>query len=129
MTQEKVNPTPKRRAMTAARKRRIWTKQNGLCGCDCGEPVDLSGPHVRYDHTISFFIAPELDDDGPNVKAVRTICDAPKTYGQDIPTIAKIKRIIRKADPETRPQPKMQSRGFTRHPTMKRTLSGKVVPR
>lgn len=83
---------PKRRAMTPARKLRIHTKQQGLCGCGCGEPVDLRGPGVRYDHTITWWLRPDLDDDGPNVKAVRTSCDAPKTYGRDIPQIAKTKR-------------------------------------
>ena len=98
--------------MTSARKLRIWTRQDGLCGCGCGEAVPLEGPDVRYDHTISFWIAPHLDDDGPNVKAVRTACDAPKTYGEDIPRIAKTKRQVKMRLDVPREEPKhaIQSR-------------------
>lgn len=101
--------------MTAARKRRIHTLQEGRCGCGCGAPVDLEGPGVRYDHTIPFFIAPHLDDDGPNVKAVRTSCDAPKTYGQDIPRIAKTKRQVKmRLDvPRAETRNPIRSRGFS----------------
>lgn len=73
---------------------------------------------MRYDHTIPWWIAPHLDDDGPNVKAVRTECDAPKTYGRDIPMIAKTKRQMAMSLDVPRPPPKMrgggklQGRGF-----------------
>jgi hypothetical protein len=105
---------PKRRAMTLARKTRIHTKQFGMCGCNCGHPVDLSGPGVRYDHTISFWLRPDLDDDGPNVKAVRVECDAPKTYGHDIPQIAKTKRQskMRLDTPREASKRPIRSRGF-----------------
>ena len=100
--------------MTPARKRRIHEGQNGLCGCGCGDPVSLSGPDVRYDHTIPFWLRPDLDYDGPNVKAVRVTCDAPKTYGEDIPRIAKTTRQAKMRldvpqEPSKRP---IRSRGF-----------------
>lgn len=100
--------------MTPARKLRIHTGQHGLCGCGCGEPVDLKGPGVRYDHTIPWWLRPDLDDDGPNVKAVRTTCDAPKTYGRDIPMIAKTKRQmgLRLDAPRKEPKRKIPNRGF-----------------
>lgn len=114
--------------MTPARKLRIWTGQDGLCGCGCGDPVDLQGPGVRYDHTIPFEIAPHLDDDGPNVKAVITAHDALKTYGRDMTWIAKTKRQAKmrldvpretagslrggRKLPSKGQGPKLQSRGF-----------------
>lgn len=102
---------PKRRAMTLARKTRIHTKQFGMCGCGCGMPVDLTGPGVRYDHSISWWLRPDLDDDGPNVKAVRTVCDAPKTYGRDIPQIYKTKRQAKMRLDVPREEPKRPIRG------------------
>lgn len=64
------------------------------CGCGCGLAVDLEGPGVRYDHWIEFWLRPDLDDDGPNVRAVRAECDHPKTYGPNgsVSRIAKTKR-------------------------------------
>lgn len=99
--------------MTPARRLRIWTGQQDAegiarCGCGCGEPVDLDGPSVRYDHTITFWMRPDLDDDGPNVKAVITSHDAVKTYGSDIPTIAKTKRQIGMRLDVPRPEAKMR---------------------
>lgn len=129
-----AEPKPKRRAMTPARKLRIWTRQEGRCGCGCGDPVPLSGPGVRYDHTIEFWLRPDLDDDGPNVKALRTECDKPKTYGKggSISRIAKTKRqskmrldvprepakkpIKSQGFRKDGPRQKIKSRGFPKRP-------------
>lgn len=93
--------TPRRRPMTPARKLRIWTGQRerdpegvARCGCGCGEPVPLDGPGVIYEHRITFWTRPDLDDDGPNVQAWLAGCSAAKTGGKggDLSTIAKTKR-------------------------------------
>lgn len=111
-----TEPKPKRRPMTPARKRRIHAGQNGLCGCGCGQLVDVEGPDVRYDHSVEFWLRPDLDDDGPNVKAVRTECDKPKTYGPggSIPRIAKTKRqsAMRLDVPREPSRNPIPSRGF-----------------
>jgi hypothetical protein len=112
---EKVE-APKRRPMTKARKVRIWTARNGLCG-ECGEPVPMLGKGVRYDHRGVLWIT--LDDSDDAIWPIHAACDARKTPG-DISTVAKIKRLIRDADPETRKRAKraipagrpLQGRGF-----------------
>lgn len=114
-----------RRAMTKARKRRIHERENGLC-YHCLQPVPMFGPDVRYDHVIGVWITQrDLDED---VKPAHTTCDAPKTAA-DQGVIAKVKRLQIKNDPERRRPPRMRSRPFSRHPTLKRTMDGKVVPR
>ena len=92
---------PRRRAMTAARKRRIWTLYGGLCD-ECGEPVALSGGTI-YDHRIPFWTAPYLDDDGPNVRPIHVACDKQKTKA-DQGVIGHIKRLIARQDGTRRPR-------------------------
>lgn len=99
--------------MTPARKRRIWEASGGVCGCDnpeCRKPVPMTGPGVRYDHRIPFFLRPDLDD-WPNLRPVLTACDKVKTYGQDIPRIAKTKRQAKMRVDVPRPPSKMKSGG------------------
>lgn len=99
---------PLRRAMTPARKRRIWERDIGLCWL-CGEPCDIEGPDVRYDHRNPLWITRDDSDEG--ISPAHTACDKPKT-AIDQKIIAKVKRIIRKGDPETRKPPRMVSRPF-----------------
>ena len=99
---------PLRKAMTEARKRRIWTRDLGVCWL-CALPVDMLGPDVRYDHRNPLWITRDDSDEG--ISPAHTACDAPKT-AIDQAVIAKIKRIIRKGDPETRKPAKMRSRPF-----------------
>ena len=105
--------------MTPARKLHIWTKQHDAggvarCGCGCGDPVDLTGPGVIYEHVIPWWFDPaRLDDDGPNVQAWRKACAKAKTGGKagDLSRIAKTKRQIGMAVGAERPQPSLKSRG------------------
>lgn len=123
-----------RRAMTSARKRRIHQRENGVC-YHCGEPVEMFGPGVRYDHRVGVWIA-QADEDA-DVFPAHTACDKPKTAA-DQAVIAHIKRLIRKADRNLRRAGKraIQNRPFQkafsrslRHPRLKRTVSGRVVER
>lgn len=101
----------KRRGMHEARKRRIWERDGGLCW-RCHEPVPMDGPEVTYDHRIGLWIT--LSDADESISPSHTFtCDKVKTAA-DQTTIAKIKRIIRKADPETRKPSQMRSRGFAK---------------
>jgi hypothetical protein len=50
--------------MTTARKRRIWERENGLCG-RCGLSVPMTGPEVEYDHYSP--IAISCDDSDENI--------------------------------------------------------------
>lgn len=99
-----------RGAMTPSRKARIWNARNGLCG-ECAQPVDMIGPTVIYDHRIPLWISRSDADDGIWPVHNTQECNGVKTYQSDLPTIAKIKRIIKKSDPLTRPKPKMKSTG------------------
>lgn len=122
LTREPVQPT-KRRPMTRARRTRIWLRDKGLCG-NCGEPVPRRGTTI--DHRIPLWLG-GADDDG-NLRFMCRACDQPKT-SEDKGVIAHVKRLIRKADPETRKPPQMRSRPWTPHPTLKRQIGGRVVAR
>lgn len=97
-----------RKSMHLARKRRIHERDNGLCWL-CRLPVEMTGPGVRYDHRNPLWITQDDSDEG--ISPAHTACDAPKTK-IDQTIIAKVKRIIRKADPEARKPSRMKSRGF-----------------
>jgi len=116
--------------MTPARKLRIHEKAGGMCGCGCGTPVPVSGPGVIYEHTIPFWMRPDLDDDGPNVKPYATDHSAAKTNGKDgdLSRIAKTKRQKAKNEGTWRKSGhKLQGRGFDK--TRTRGFDGKVRDR
>lgn len=133
MTLHREPVTPdKRRAMTPARKRRIWTAWEGKCWF-CRQPVEVEGPTVIYDHVGTLWIkGSDADDDIGPIHAAP--CNKIKTAA-DLKKIAKIKRIIAREDGTRRERPPIPSRPFgdqhrsMSHPTLKRTMSGKVVSR
>lgn len=95
-----------RKPMTPARKRRIHGLAKGICGCDdpeCRKPVSLFGKGVIYDHRIPLdLLGP---DDWPNLRPVRSECDAKKTPN-DLRRIAKARRqskLTRPKVPSKRP--------------------------
>ena len=112
---ELVEATP-RRAMTAARKRRIWDAHEGFCRCGAFVPVD--GPGVTYDHWSPIeFGSP---DDDEHVWPLCDICNREKTE-RDQGNIAHVRRLRAKnADPATRAlakpnKRKLQGRGFPKN--------------
>ena len=109
-----VEPT-KRKAMTDARKLRIHTLAEGRCGCGCGDPVPVSGPGVIYDHEI--MIEHGGADEWPNLRAVLTACDRPKT-AQDL-----------RRNGKTRRQRKKLSLAFERPKPKRPILSSQVLPK
>ena len=102
---------PIRRAMTPARKRRIWLRVNGVCWV-CGLAVPEVGPDVRYDHRGTLFIT-ESDDDAGIFPIHRKVCDETKTPA-DQTRIAKTKRqmSMRLDAPPKVVKRKIASRGF-----------------
>jgi 5-methylcytosine-specific restriction endonuclease McrA len=113
----------KRRAMTRNRKRRIHAAWEGRCWY-CGEPVELEGPTVVYDHVIALWIkGSDADEEIGPIHA--DPCNKIKT-ARDLKKIAKIKRLIKREAGEKKP-PRLMSRGFTHH--LSRKFSGQVVPR
>lgn len=78
-----------RRSMTQARKRRIWDRENGLCG-RCKLPVPMTGAEVEYDHYSQ--IAISCDDTDENVFPLHVDCHKAKT-ASDATVRAKVERI------------------------------------
>ena len=80
---------------------------------------------TTVDHRISLFSGGSDDDE--NLRYLCAACDAPKTYEEDAPKHAKIRRLIIKEDPDQRKPSRMQSRGFDK--TKSRGFDGKVRAR
>lgn len=81
-----------RKAMTKARKHRIWLAAGGRC--ICGADVPMLGPRVTYDHHHQLAMGgPETDD------AVRPLCDLcrPIKDRADARARGKVRRIRKKA--------------------------------
>ena len=116
-------PTPvdatKRRAMTAARKRRIWRAHNGRC--KCGAAVPVSGPGVNYDHWSPINFGSPDDDD--HVWPLCDPCNAEKLK-KDLADIGHVRRLIKGPTASKHP---IQSRGFQKG--LSRGFDGSVKPR
>lgn len=102
-----------RRAMTPARKRRIWTAWHGRCWF-CRQPVPMEGPEVIYDHVTPLWLkGSDADEEIGPLHAEP--CNRLKTAA-DLKRIAKTKRQKAKHDgtfPPS-PTPMRKGRGFRR---------------
>lgn len=98
-----------RRAMTEARKTRIWTRENGICK-RCGLAVPRTGAGVEYDHYSQ--IAISQDDCDENVFPLHVDCHKAKT-AEDAKVRAKVERLRLKHAGEYPASPTpLRSRGF-----------------
>lgn len=119
--------TPKRPAMTKARRAKIWMRDDGLCYL-CGLKIGL-GEAYDIEHVIPWALS--FDDSDENLKlAHKGTCHSLKTK-TDVKSIAKAKRMAgehgqqaRRKKENYRPMP---SRGFDK--TVTRGFDGKVKPR
>lgn len=94
LTREPVPATP-RGPMTQARRLRIYIACNGRC--ICGAKVPMKGTTI--DHGLALHHGgPEADE---NCRFLCDACDKPKT-AKDAKISAKIRRLNRSANPETR---------------------------
>lgn len=101
-----------RRAMTPARKRRIWKAWDEKCWF-CRMPVPEAGPEVVYDHVIGLWLKGS-DADGDIGPIHAEPCNKLKTAA-DLKRIAKTKRQKLKNDGDFPPSPsRLKSRGFQR---------------
>lgn len=105
MAREIVEPT-KRRAMGKARRLRIYLSCEGRC-YKCGVKVPLEGTVIE--HPIQLWMGGS--DDDADLRLICGPCDKPKT-AKDAAARAKVRSLIKKADPETRKPPRMKGRGF-----------------
>jgi 5-methylcytosine-specific restriction enzyme A len=114
-----------RRAMTPARKARIWSAWDGKCWF-CRMPVAQDGPSVEYDHIPALWMkGSDADDDIGPIHAdpchrLKTAADAAKR--------AKVKRIWKKSDPDRiKSGRRIQSAGFRKD--LSRKMDGTVEKR
>jgi hypothetical protein len=91
----------------------------------CGQVTAMTGSTVRYDHRIPLELS-GTDDDSNIFPLHREPCDRIKTKA-DAAKIAKMRRLRKKRDPETRKPSIMKSRGFDK--TLRRTFKGTVEKR
>lgn len=107
MIRERVPPT-KRRAMTKARRLAVFTAFDGYCAV-CGSETPLE--EGEADHELSLFLGGA--DNETNLVWKCGTCHSAKTHKHDAKAHAKVRRLIKKADPENRkPRRPIQSRGF-----------------
>lgn len=107
MSRERVLPT-KRRAMTKARRLAVFTAFNGYCAV-CGSETPLE--EGEADHELSLFLGGA--DDVDNLVWKCQPCHSAKTHKHDAKAHAKVRRLIKKADPENRKSRRpIKSRGF-----------------
>lgn len=107
MNRDPVLPT-KRRAMTKARRLAVFTAFDGHCAV-CGSETELEDGEA--DHELSLFLGGA--DDATNLIWKCKPCHAAKTHKHDAKAHAKVRRLIKKADPESRKSRRpITSRGF-----------------
>jgi 5-methylcytosine-specific restriction endonuclease McrA len=104
MSREPVQPTP-RKAMTPKRRAEAFLACAGRCNA-CGEKI--TGPY-EVDHRVSLFFGGS--EDLSNLECLHPACHRAKTIGE-APRNAKVRRIIKSADPDTRKPSRMKSRPF-----------------
>ncbi len=113
-----------RKPLTRREYLQLCIDQNGRCGCGCGFKLDPMREGVIDEHLTPLGIT------GKNELANRALyrkpCAAAKTT-KDRKRIAKGNRQAKMDD--AREPSRLQGRKLGRHPTLKRTMGGKVVPR
>lgn len=105
----------------------VFLKSHGRCA-HCA--VKITEGRFQADHVIRWSDGGRTELD--NLQALCLPCHAVKTRTVDTPGAAKTKRMAKAGevrDPDAIEPSRLQGRGFTRHPTLKRTMSGKVVSR
>lgn len=88
---DRPEPT-KRKAMTPARRLRVFNAAEGRCQCGCGEKLR---PDWEVEHRIPLSMAGAEDD--ANLEAWNAVCHQRKTSGE-APKRAKVARIIARED-------------------------------
>lgn len=137
MLQRHAIEATKRKAMTPARKQRIWEAYGGLCANKaCRRPVPASGPGVTYDHDLPIWFGarPDTDEEcGPlcdPCNKLKTALDQgriAKTKRQQKMAAKTAKGTLRSQPFPKGPKQKIQSRGFAK--TKSRPFTTKKRPR
>ena len=112
--------TEERKPLTKKQRAELALRQGGLCGCGCGGKLDdregIIDEHVQA-------LALLGSNDLANRSLWRKPCSDAKTYGRDLPAIAKAKRIEARENGTRRPRKPIKSKGFG---SVSRGFDGKV---
>jgi hypothetical protein len=128
---ERLAPAVEREEFTDAVRRGALARAAGHCE-GCGRSLD--GVRYVFDHTIPF--RRSRDSTLANCKVLcsdgRNSCDGRKTFDEDLPGIAAVKRYGKNRlpldieRPEKKAEPKMRGRGFQ---PGHRPMTGKPFPK
>jgi hypothetical protein len=83
--------TEARKALTKKQRAELALAQGGQCGCGCGGKLDHAGEGTVDEHLNPLGLTGT--NDLSNRSIWRKPCSDRKTYGTDLPAIAKAKRI------------------------------------
>lgn len=121
---ERVEPEA-RRPLTRRETIELAVRQNGKCGCGCGEKLNALTEGVTDEHVIALHHGGT--NDLANRSLWRTPCSKAKTAKADAPASAKIRRIEARETGTRRARKPIQGRGFDK--TITKGFDGKVRTR
>lgn len=90
--EREIPAATKRRKLTPMEVIHLTMKQDGYCGCGCGEKLDALREGVIDEHLIPLAYGREDANDLPNRALYRKPCARRKTDEEDLPGIAQAKR-------------------------------------
>lgn len=99
-----------RKPLTAKQRAELALAQKGLCGCGCGGKLDHAREGTVDEHVVALGLLGA--NDLANRSLWRKPCSDAKTYGKDLPAIAKAKRIEAREEGTRRPRKAIPNRGF-----------------
>jgi 5-methylcytosine-specific restriction protein A len=99
-----------RKPLTAKQRAELALAQGGRCGCGCGGKLDHAGEGTIDEHVIALGL--QGTNALPNRSLWRKPCSDAKTFGKDIPAIAKAKRIEARETGTRRERKPIGGRGF-----------------
>jgi len=98
-----------RKPLTAKQRAELALAQGGICGCGCGGKLDAR-EGIIDEHVLALGLLGS--NDLANRSLWRKPCSDAKTYGKDLPAIAKAKRIEAREEGTRRPRKPIPGRGF-----------------
>lgn len=99
-----------RKPLTAKQRAELALAQKGICGCGCGGKLDHAREGTIDEHVVALGLMGA--NDLANRSLWRKPCSDAKTYGKDLPSIAKAKRIEAREEGTRRPRKAIPSRSF-----------------
>lgn len=106
-----------RRRMSTTRRARIFADHDGICHI-CGQPIDGTREAWDADHVIPLEISG--DDTDANLRPAHKRCHVRKTAAQDVPAIAKAKRVHAKHTGAHKPRSRLGGKRFDGSPIFPR---------